>query len=222
MAYTKRLGSGFAGNSDIYIYDFKTKMEKPVANDTIRESAPSWSPDGKKLVYTVLTNLDSGIRFADLNLWVVNVQSGEKKEILKAEGAKMYNPVWAPVGNKIVYYLEKGDNRDQIYITDENGSYHINLTADTSTHNYYPSWKGEQILYTQSREKIIIMNQDGSGKSVINGLHTSRAFYNAKTDKIAFVSPFSDRNQPFIRIYDIKTKQITNIISNEELSSLKF
>ncbi|HKC36651.1 MAG TPA: hypothetical protein VKB95_11335 [Chitinophagaceae bacterium] len=224
MAYTKRDGPVPLGNTDIYIYDFKTKLEKPIIADSVRESSPSWSPDGKKLVYTVLANLDKGIRYADLNLWVVNIETGEKKEILEANGVgvKMYNPVWAPAGNKIVYYLEKGDGRDQIYITDENGSYQTNLTADTSTHNYYPGWIGNQILYTRSPGKIITMNPDGSQKSIIEKLQTSRAFYNAKTDKIAFSAPFGEQNLPTIKIFDMKTKQVTNVISAEVLNSLEF
>src|SRR5258705_243926 len=116
MAYTKRDGSVPLGNTDIYIYDFKTKLEKPIVADTVRESSPSWSPDGK----------------------------------------------------------------------------------------------------------IITMNPDGSQKSIIEKLQTSRAFYNANTDKIAFPAPFGEQNQPPIRIFDMKTKLITDVISKEVLNSLEF
>jgi Tol biopolymer transport system component len=222
MAYTKLMGPGFQSNSDIYLYDFKTRMEQPLVADTLRESAPSWSPDGKKIVYSVLSNMANGMRFANLDLFVIDLSAGETKQITESSGFKNYNPEWAPSGNKITYYLEKGDNRDQIYLTDENGSFHDNLTADTSTHNFYPSWIGKQILFTRSPGKIFTMDENGGQKSILEGLPAFWAKYNKTTDKIAFLSQGSRTNPSQLMIFDMKTKQSYAPISKETLEKLVF
>jgi len=60
--------------------------------------------------------------------------------------------------------LEKGDSKDQIYLTDSEGSFHKNLTNDNH-HNIYPSWTHDgRIIYTRDKGELMVMNSDGTGK----------------------------------------------------------
>ncbi|MEQ8525242.1 PDZ domain-containing protein [Gracilimonas sp.] len=57
---------------------------------------PDWSPDGKHIAYTD----------TDYNLWYVNVESGEAKEVDTdgyAHPNRTLNPVWSPDGKWIAY-----------------------------------------------------------------------------------------------------------------------
>ncbi|MBK8081458.1 MAG: hypothetical protein IPK25_14970 [Saprospiraceae bacterium] len=70
--------------------------------------------------------------------------------------------------------MDKGD-RDQIYVTDKNGSFHTNLTNDTTTHNYSPIWENnESIVYVQAPSNIFTMKVDGSNKQIIEEVSTTQ------------------------------------------------
>ena len=224
LAYTKLSPTGLrGGNTDIHIYNLKDKTQKIAVNDTLRESSPSWSPDGKKLVYTIETNTNLGANLANLNLWVVNLSTGEKTQITQTiKSDKAYNPIWSPKGDNIVYFLEKGDKRDQIYLTNESGSFHTNVTNDTTTHNYYPTWFGEKIMYTNAPDNMALIGKDGKEKSFIAGIKISRAAYNPKSDQILFLSPGTMANPSKLMVFDMKSKKSVPVISKEVLDNLIF
>ena len=219
MAYSA-MTKGFMGNMDIYLYNFQTKTQTPLCIDTLRESSPSWSPNGDKIVYTVVSGVEKGMRHASWDIYTINIKTKEKKQISPSNGHKHFNPVWAPKGNKIVYYLEKGDNRDQIYITDENGSYHTNLTNDTTTHNYYPSWINDEILYTYDPGQQVIINPETREKRMIADFKAFVAAYNSKTKKIAYLTPGSRANPSDLMIYDLTTKTNVTVVSKDQTSKL--
>ena len=53
-----------------------------------------------------------------------------------------------PDGKKILYYYEKGDNKDHLYIAGQDGRNVTHISSD-STRNYYTSWlpDGETNIY---------------------------------------------------------------------------
>ena len=202
---------------DIYLYDLSTKKQIPLLTDTIIEVAPSWSPDGKKIVYCVRKDLQPP-KYV-MELFVLDIKTMKSTQITN-NGFKSFNPVWAPKGDKIVYYLEKDDRRDQIYLTDEKGSFQRNLTADTSTHNYYPSWLNDKIIYTTGSQnsRLSIIDQDGGNKKALLSFKVSRAFYNPKVDQILCIN--STMNETQIIIYDRKTSKEESVLTNEQIKQL--
>jgi Tol biopolymer transport system component len=222
IAYTSLTESSLRGNTDIVVYDLKNRTQKVIVNTPARESAASWSPDGKKLVYTTESNAETGPRSSNLNIWIVDLATGDKKQITTTVNAdKCYDPMWSPKGDAIVYYLEKGDNRDQIYLTDERGSFHTNLTGDTTTHNFYPSWYGDKIIYTHAPGEVVIMDPDTRKRSSLD-IKSSRSVYNPKVEQILYATPGSREIQSVLMIYDIRTKQSNRVISQEVVDSLQF
>ncbi len=65
------------GNSDLWIYDFKTKSTIAIANDSINETMPRWSTDGKRIYY-----LNDG---GSSQIWSMNPDGTDKKQISKTE-----------------------------------------------------------------------------------------------------------------------------------------
>ena len=176
---------------DIYLYDLTTKQETPLVVDTFSKASPSWSNDGKKIVYNRESNGRG--RDATLELCVVDIQTKEIKQISESGKYKSYSPVWAPEGDKIVYYFEKGDNHDQVWLTDSKGSFHANLTNDTSTHNFYPSWIDKNtIVYTLSPNNVMTMRIDGSNKQKIEGINSFLVKYNPATKQAAYITQQPD------------------------------
>jgi hypothetical protein len=128
---------------------------------------------------------------------------------------KSYDPNWCLDSKKIVYYLEKGDNHDQIWLTDINGSFHTNLTNDTTTHNYFPSWFDERtILYTQNPGALMMMMNDGSNKRKIKDMGADQAKYNAISKQFVYLTTESD-NKVFL--FDWKKKSSSVILDGTKM-----
>jgi Tol biopolymer transport system component len=199
--------------SDLYIYDLETGVETPVVIDSFHKFAASFSPDGKKIVYNRESNGRG--RFATIEVCVVDMLTKEIKQVTNSGSHKSYNPVWAPSGDRIVYYFEQGDNRDQVWLTDANGSFHTNLTNDTSTHNFFPSWINDNlIVYTQSPNNIMTIRPDGTDKKKIQGINAFVVKYNMATGKAAYVT---QQPESKLIIYDWKTGTSTVLIDPSAL-----
>jgi len=202
--------------ADIYQYDTETMKETPLIVDTFHKFAASWSPDGKKVVYNRESNGRG--RNATLDIFVYDMNAKESKQITNSGRYKSYNPVWSPDGNKIVYYFEKGDNHDQVYLTDVSGSFHTNLTNDTSTHNFYPSWIDTgTIVYTNAPDNIMTMNIDGSNKQKVAGVQSFFVKYDPHTKQAAYIT-----RQPGskLMLYDWNKKTIRVLIEEAMLADL--
>ncbi|MBK8585355.1 MAG: S9 family peptidase [Bacteroidetes bacterium] len=63
------------GNSDLWIYDFRTKSTIAIANDSVNETMPRWSTDGKRIYY-----LNDG---GSSQIWSMNADGSDKKQISK-------------------------------------------------------------------------------------------------------------------------------------------
>ncbi len=202
---------------DIYLFDFAVQKERTLVSDTFHKSVPQWSPDGKSIVYN-MSHKGTG-RYSTIDVCVVDISSGVSKIITNSNGHKSYNPVWAPKGNNIAYYFEKGDNRDQIFLTDNEGKQHRNLTNDTSTHNYFPSWiESETIVFTRAPDLIVTMKINGSELKVIEGVNSFLFQFNPRVRKGLFIS---QSETPELMIYDWDTKTKTFLLDKKKISSLK-
>lgn len=209
LVYVKRKEDN---KGDIYLYDLITKQETPLVVDTFNKASPDWSNDGKKIVY----NRESNGRGpgATLEICVVDIQTKEIKQITESSKYKSYSPVWAPVGDQIVYYFEKGDSRDQIWLTDSKGSFHTNLTNDTSTHNFYPSWIDKNtIVYTLSPNTIMTMRTDGSNKQKVEGINSFLVKYNPATKQAAYIT-----QQPDSKLVLFDWEKKTSVILLEQVA----
>ncbi len=199
---------------DIYIYDLSTGIETVLKTDTFRKFSLSWSPDGRKLTYNITYNGEG--QNSTIDVCIVDILTKQVKQISHSGKHKSYNPVWGPDGKHIVYYLEKGDHRDQIYLTDTAGSFHRNITNDTTTLNYYPSWIDKNtILYTVDPNQIATLNIDGSKKQILPELTTDRATYNKSSGRFAYIDN-SKGNK--VVIYD-PAKKTKTIIADEKIVS---
>ena len=195
--------------NDIYAFDLATKREILLYSDTSGKNSLKWSPDGKYLVYNVSSK---GVgQYSTIDICVLNIATKQVKQITNSGNNKAYDPNWSPDGKKIVYYFEKGDGRDQIWLTDLEGSFHTNLTNDTTTHNYYPSWfDNKTILYTQSPETIMMMNVDGTNKRKVEGINNDQAKYNATAGKFVYIINSETENN--VILFDWKNKQKTIVL----------
>jgi len=199
--------------TDIYFFNRVTMKETVFKTDTSRKNSLSWSPDGKNLVYNI-SHGETG-QHATIDICVLNIVTKQIKQITQSGKDKSYDPNWCPDSKKIVYYLEKGDGHDQIWLTDLHGGFHTNLTNDTTTHNYFPSWFDKQtILYTQSPETIMLMNIKAGDRRKIEGINAEHVKYNTFAGKFVYVNTETDNN---VVLYDWKMKTQTIILDGTKM-----
>ena len=130
-------------------------------------AAPSWSPDGKFLLYTSLDEK------AHPKMYIVNADGTGKKPVFE-DGFRQWSPSFGPDGKNIVYLSYPGiKNIGELFIVDISGTARKQLTFDEINKNY-PVWgPNGTIAYvsyenvSSSSEKIFAINQDGNGKRLL-------------------------------------------------------
>jgi len=69
--------------------------------------SPSWSPDGKKIVCATEGVVDPMARPTVSQLWVINVETGEKSLLFKGDAV---DPEWSPHDSRIAFWAVTGDS----------------------------------------------------------------------------------------------------------------
>jgi TolB protein len=152
------------GNKEIYIMDFDGKNAKKVTGNGSINLALSnmnmggcWSPNGKRVVFTLSNDGDSDLFLADYG--------GKAMRRLTSGWGLDVSPSWSPSGNTIAYVSDKSGNPN-IYIVTESGKNPTRITFE-GKYNSSPSWSpsGDYIAYSSLHKdgfRIYIMKNDGS------------------------------------------------------------
>jgi Tol biopolymer transport system component len=225
LAFVRAVSGERFANNALYLFDLETKTEKLLLADNSRKGEINFSPDGKRIAYTITTRDPSNPRVATGDIYVCDLASKEVAQVTRNEyGKSAHAPQWDATGAKILYYQELGDNHDQIYLTDAKGKNHINLTADANTHNFYPAWYGKKIMYIQGPNKVMTMDVDGKNRTEITGLtNPFLAKANGANNKLAYLSRASTevRGANSLVIMDLKTNEAKAIIDQTAMAKLE-
>lgn len=146
-------------NFEIFLIDRKGKKKEQLTFNWNIDNAPSFSPNGKKIVFC---SKQTGIR----QLYIVDIESKKQERIIFNE---VYNdtPSWSPKGDKIAFAGQDTDGESDIFVLDiTKKPYDIKRLTWDSRNNEYPSWSpdGRFIAFTSNRTgkyNIYIMNKDG-------------------------------------------------------------
>ena len=143
VAYTKyHYGKHQSLVYDIKILDYKSKSSKWITSSK-RASYPSWSPDGKKIVYVAHYN-------SIANLYLMDIDGTQNKQITSyTYDTQIMSPHYSPDGKYIVFCMaDKNANLD-LYIKNIDSGNIERLTKDPAA-DYDPVWHpdGNYISYT--------------------------------------------------------------------------
>lgn len=180
-------GKFWSGNWEIYVMDLATGDRANVSRSPAYDSAPAWSPDGMRLVFT--SNRDGA-----QELWTVGPDGSGAKRLTHSEGAKPFNPEWSPDGKEVLYYLEKGDNKDQVWVIGADGAGAANVTRDEE-HNIFPGWGPKGTFVFSVKGKIVAMPRAGGPKTEIVGTSGSWARVSPDGTRIAWID---NKNGPAV------------------------
>ena len=91
---------------------------------------PTWSPDGKKITYTLFTNLDENDwALSDLEVFVSNADGTNEKQLTTLGGFNTM-ATWSPDGRRIAFvhdysidnYSDNPDRKITLWLMDADGS----------------------------------------------------------------------------------------------------
>ena len=168
------------GNPEIYVMDVDGKNQRRLTNHPDNDLSPSWSPDGKRIVF--FSNRDGHVHVIHglpaYEIYVMDADGGNPQNLTNNPFDDR-NPSWAPDGKRIVFQSNRDKDNPQnyeIYVMDADGGNQQNLTENPNE-DQYPSWSpdGKRIVFSSAREghfigefgitdEIYVMDVDGGNQ----------------------------------------------------------
>ena len=126
--------------------------------------SPSWSPDGKRIVFT-----SSKSRLGkNRDVYVMDADGGNPRRVSKNPFDE-WDPSWSPDGERIAFTSAGVRNVEagfwRIYVMDTDGK-NLRRLSNNDVNDYQPSWSpdGKRIAFTSWRDgahDIYVMDADG-------------------------------------------------------------
>lgn len=112
---------------------------------------PSWSPDGREVLYATEEIAGPGRLGAGSELWAVDHQSGAKRRIYASDAVQ---PCWSPGGYRIAFWTSEGGNQE-VWTIAADGSSPVRVTESPAV-DWNPVWSpdGSYLYFLSDRSGI--------------------------------------------------------------------
>ena len=157
-----------------------------LTTSTYPQEKPSWSPDGRYIVYTDRSRDPKG------DIWILDTITGEAKPISPEEAGEDFSAI-GPDGRTIVYSSDRGGAWD-LWIMDADGGSKRQLTSNPAV-EIFPAWSpdGRRIAYVSNaagNNDLYVMDADGQNvkRLTSNPAHQNDPAWSPDGRRIAYES----------------------------------
>ena len=189
-------------NPEIYVMDADGKNQQRLTNNPDGDWNPSWSPNGKRIVF--FSNRDGHVMggIPTFEIYVMDA-NGKNQQRLTNDPNDDRSPSWSPDGERIAFV----SNRDghviggiptfEIYVMDADGKNQQRLTNNPDG-DWNPSWSpdGERIVFSSRRDRHFIGNFGITEEIYVmdaDGKNQQRLTENRQNDLLPSWSPDGER-----------------------------
>ncbi|KQZ14675.1 MULTISPECIES: Tol-Pal system beta propeller repeat protein TolB [unclassified Mesorhizobium] len=153
-----------SGQPRVYLLQIETGQRELVGNFPGMTFAPRFSPDGQKVIMSLLR--DDG----NSNIFAMDLRSRSTTRLTNSNAIDT-SPSYSPDGSQVVFTSDRG-GRAQIYSMNADGSGQTRISFGDGTYST-PVWspRGDLIAFTKqsgSEFQIGVMRTDGSGERILS------------------------------------------------------
>ncbi|MDW6021896.1 Tol-Pal system beta propeller repeat protein TolB [Mesorhizobium sp. BAC0120] len=153
-----------SGQPQVYLLQIETGQRELVGNFPGMTFAPRFSPDGQKVIMSLLR--DDG----NSNIFAMDLRSRATTRLTNSNAIDT-SPSYSPDGSQIVFTSDRG-GRAQIYVMNADGSGQKRISFGDGVYST-PVWspRGDLIAFTKqagSEFQIGVMKTDGSGERILS------------------------------------------------------
>lgn len=152
------------GQPQVYLLQIETGQRELVANFPNMTFAPRFSPDGQKVIMSLLR--DDG----NSNIFTMDLRSRNTTRLTNSAAIDT-SPSYSPDGGKVVFTSDRG-GRTQIYVMGADGSNPQRISFGDGNYST-PVWspRGDLVAFTKQTAgefQIGVMRTDGSGERILS------------------------------------------------------
>jgi hypothetical protein len=104
------------GFSDLYVFNLKTRVLRPLTTDAYADLQPSWSPTGERIAFVTdrFSSSVDDLTFGHYGLATIDLASRDMHALGGLPDGKNIDPRWDASG-KILYFVSDGDGASNVY-----------------------------------------------------------------------------------------------------------
>ncbi len=194
-------------NNDIFVYTLETGKHVNVTNNPSFDADPSFSPDGKEILFA------SG-RDGNAEIYIMQAD-GSNVRRLTNNPAWDNHPVFSPDGTQIAFPSDRDDENSNVFIMNADGSGVRRLTDWPASETVEPGcWSpdGTKIAFFSDREgndDIYVINAEAFQPKIVISDETCNlgyATYSPDGRTIAYQSQTADKSGE-LRVFELASQQ---------------
>ena len=217
---------------EIYVMDANGGNQLNLTNDANDDGSPSWSPDGKRIVFSSTRDMVRGEAAHNIEIYVMDADGGNAQRLTN-NLTEDQHPSWSPDGKRIAFSARRDGHFEnelgityEIYVIDADGGNEQRLTENRNN-DWNPSWSpdGKRIAFMADRKgdvvnwDVYVIDADGGNQQNLteNRVYDSSPSWSPDGKRIAFFS-FRDKNTE-IYVMDADGGNQQNLTNNPHSDS---